>query len=250
MLASHPLPQLVGRVVTQHEIWLMLQAAAHDLSFRGSRDAAILTLGVACGLRRAEIAGLTTSSILDPIPDFGVQTIPLHVLGKGGRHRLAYLSGPPGSVLISWLRRRGSWVGPLLVRSGYRRELTRSPLSPHGVWRALGRLAARASVAHFTPHDLRRTFITTLLTQGVDIALVARLAGHASIQTTALYDRRSDRLALEAVQALPWPAHSPPHRQLGLAAIMELSYNEDGRSRCLETLISGSVASQTVKRGR
>lgn len=224
-MASGAFPQLVGRLVTQHEIWLLLQAAYQDSTFRGPRDAAILALGAACGLRRAEIATLTTSSILDPLLEFGEPTIPLHVQGKGGKARLAYLAGAPSRVLVHWLERRGSWAGPLIVRSGQNRELTRAALSPHGVWRALRRLGARAGVPSFTPHDLRRTFITGLLTNGGDIALVARLAGHASVQTTALYDRRPDALALAAVQGLAWPGQEAPQRQLRLEAAEVSGYN-------------------------
>lgn len=44
-----------------------------------------------------------------------------------------------------------------------------------------------------TPHDLRRTFATRLIEDGNDLVKVQRAMGHANVQTTAHYDRRSEK---------------------------------------------------------
>lgn len=54
----------------------------------------------------------------------------------------------------------------------------------------LAQLREAAGVDYFTPHDLRRTFITQLLEQGTDLNVVRQLAGHADIATTTRYDYR------------------------------------------------------------
>ena len=51
----------------------------------------------------------------------------------------------------------------------------------------------QAGIRLCTPHDLRRTFITTLLDEGNDVAVASRMAGHRNIATTTRYDRRDER---------------------------------------------------------
>lgn len=55
------------------------------------------------------------------------------------------------------------------------------------------------------PHDLRRTVAGELLDAGTDIVTVARLLGHANVQTTARYDRRPEHVVAAAAARMKFP---------------------------------------------
>ena len=71
----------------------------------------------------------------------------------------------------------------------------------------LKRRSEEAGIASCSPYDLRRTFVSDLLEAGADIAIVQRLAGHASPLTTARYDRRGNEAMRRATARLHvgWP---------------------------------------------
>ena len=82
----------------------------------------------------------------------------------------------------------------------------------HGGAARWATVAGGRAPAPLTAHDLRRSFITHLLDEGVALDVVAHLAGHSSIQTTSLYNRNKATQATAAVGALPrmrWPEALP-----------------------------------------
>lgn len=154
----------------------------------GARDLAMVTVFLGCGLRRAEVAGLLLSQY-DP------ESHSLRVVGKGDKERIAFLPDEAIDAFNNWLNNfRGSEPGPIFCRiySNGRIDSSRKIDA-----RALGVIMKKhmqnVTDRHFSTHDFRRTFATRLLSQNVDISTVQSMMGHASVTTTARYDRRGEK---------------------------------------------------------
>jgi site-specific recombinase XerD len=186
-----------GRMLDQVELAALFRACAADASPRGRRDAALIAVGVAGGLRRAELAALDGADVA------GDGRISVR-RGKGAKDRAVYLAGDARALLLVWQQTRADAPGPALFvaisRTG--RLLDDRRLSPAAVRYILQHRCTEAGIAQATPHDLRRTFVSTLLDRGADIVTVAKLAGHASVDTTARYDRRGERAMREAADLI------------------------------------------------
>jgi len=94
---------------------------------------------------------------------------------------------------LTWLAVRGADPGALFVavnKSG--RMASLKHMTPKTVYNMLSKRATEAGVKSFSPHDMRRTFVSDLLDAGADITTVSKMAGHANVTTTARYDRRPE----------------------------------------------------------
>lgn len=184
---------LAGRALSRSEFRKLFRACAADPK-AGKRDAAMLALLLGNGLRRAELVSL---DLANWDPSAGT----IKILGKGSKERLGFvISGRP--YLDAWVQQRGLDAGPLFVAVGRGGHLLRHRLSDNAVLLVLKRMAKRAGVAPFSPHDCRRSAVTHLLDEGVDLAAVQKYAGHSSPLVTARYDRRSDEVVRAATSKL------------------------------------------------
>ncbi len=147
----------------------------------GLRDAAMIELLYATGLRVSELVSLSFQNLQ---LDAGY----LRFWGKGQRERVVPLGGVAAQVLESYLRDgRPSLIGGFdneVLFPGRRGR----PMTRQGFWKALRRHGARVGIrSSLTPHVLRHSFATHLLENGADLRSVQTLLGHADISTTEIY---------------------------------------------------------------
>lgn len=186
---------LRGRALTQTEMTVLWSTCTQDCTPAGIRDTALLSL-LRAGLRRSEVVGLDVNDVNGST---GAVTIRA---GKGSKERLTYLPPQALAGVQHWLGLRGQDSGPLLYPVHRVGRLIRRRLSDQAVLGVLQKRATQAGIPPVAPHDLRRTFITELLTAGVDLFTVQQLVGHASPTTTARYDRRGEAAKQRAVALL------------------------------------------------
>ncbi|WP_415234395.1 tyrosine recombinase XerC [Pseudorhodobacter sp.] len=142
-----------------------------------ARDTAVVTLLYGCGLRISEALGLTGAAY--PLRDV------LRITGKGGKERLVPVLPAAGQAVaryISLCPYQVSATGPLFL------GMRGGALNPRLISAAMERVRARLGLpATATPHALRHSFATHLLTAGGDLRAIQELLGHASLSTTQAY---------------------------------------------------------------
>jgi len=166
-------------------------AAAMALALR---DAAMLELLYATGIRVGELVGLDLDDI-----DWGRRTV--HVLGKGGKERAAPYGVPAELALTAWASSRDVLARPgeTALFVGARGQRVNPRVVRRTVYAASG-----AGVTSLSPHSLRHAAATHLLEGGADLRVVQELLGHASVATTQRYTHVSvERLRAAYRQAHP-----------------------------------------------
>jgi integrase/recombinase XerC len=162
------------------------------------RDAAMLELLYATGIRVGELCGLDVDDV-----DDGRRTV--RVLGKGGKERVVPYGLPAAAALEAWfvrgrphLFREDSPPAAFFGRRGGRIDQRQVRQVVH---LALERIEGVPSLG---PHGLRHSAATHLLDGGADLRSVQELLGHATLTTTQLYTHVSvDRLRASYRQAHP-----------------------------------------------
>ena len=150
---------------------------SHKERWVAIRDMAVITLLYGCGLRISEALGLDGRDA--PLPDV------LRIIGKGGKERIVPVIAPARAAVERYLA-ESPW--PREDDQPLFRGVRGGRLSPRAVQLAMER--ARASLglpASATPHAMRHSFATHLLSAGGDLRAIQELLGHASLSTTQAY---------------------------------------------------------------
>ncbi|MFA4937076.1 MAG: site-specific tyrosine recombinase/integron integrase [Patescibacteria group bacterium] len=165
------------------------------------RDKAILELLFSTGMRVSELVGLKREQI-------NLNKDELSIRGKGGKVRLVFLSNEARNHLKKYLDKRidvdeALFIGHDRAARGREKDTKAThPLSARSVQRAIEYYRKVAGLTRkITPHTLRHSFATDLLSSGADLRAVQTLLGHASITTTQVYTHVTDKQLKDVYKA-------------------------------------------------
>ncbi len=171
-------------VLTRDEVLALLRAPVGNAP-TALRDRALLELMYACGLRASEATGLE-------VDDVDISEQMLRARGKGSKERVV----PIGREAITALLDYAEHGRPELVGLRNERHIFVNSrgggLTRQGLYKIItGHASAAGLEGRVSPHTLRHTFATHLLSGGCDLRVVQEMLGHADVATTQVYTHLS-----------------------------------------------------------
>ncbi|CAN5608271.1 site-specific tyrosine recombinase XerD [soil metagenome] len=167
---------------------------------RGRRDAAMIELAYASGLRVSELVSIA-------VADINLSQGFVRVTGKGQKTRMVPLGASARAKLHQYLETDR----PLCIKDAAQRAMFLTsrgkPMTRQGFWKALRSYAKKADIrlpgGDVSPHQLRHSFATHLVEHGADLRAVQAMLGHADIGTTEIYTHVSRARVLEQARKHP-----------------------------------------------
>jgi integrase/recombinase XerD len=181
LLSSPSLYERIPRVLSPEAVTRLLDAP-NSLDRFYLRDRAILETLYATGSRASEVVGLK-------LADLHLNESFCKCFGKGSKQRIVPLGRPAVQALRTWL----SELRPALVADAAAVDTVfvskaGRPLTREMLWVLVRKYVRRAGITgSVSPHTLRHSFATHLLSGGADLRTVQELLGHANIRTTQQY---------------------------------------------------------------
>jgi len=167
-------------VLSIDEVALLLNAPDAGKT-TGVRDAAMLELLYAAGLRVSELVNLK-------LQDINLEAGFVRVLGKGSKERLVPIGLQAKKKIDFYLENARKILLKNLASPYLFVARAGKPITRQGFWKLLRRYAARAHLTkQISPHSLRHSFATHLLEGGADLRAVQIMLGHVDIATTQIY---------------------------------------------------------------
>jgi len=180
-LASTKRPQVA--FLEADEIKRLVEAAAGEN--QGSRrDRAIILLLFSGGLRVSELVSLDRKNVNLKRGEFTIR-------GKGQKDRPVFLTDAAKGAISEYMALRTDDEAPLFIHySGAQTSGGKAPtrLTSRSIQRIIEKYRLKAGITKkVTPHTLRHSFATDLLTHGADLRSVQEMLGHANVATTQVY---------------------------------------------------------------
>lgn len=179
---------IAKRALATDEVKTMFDLAKMDNSIIGIRDLLVLELLATTGMRRAEVCEIKIGDIQ---LTQGVYAI--NIVGKGNKERIIVASNEVMGIINKYMNMRGITMkdkDEYLLVSHANRKSGSGKVSTNMIYRIVKHYAELADIDPDTisPHTLRHTFATQCIGMGTPIQDVQQLMGHASINTTELYN--------------------------------------------------------------
>ena len=186
-LGSPRIGRTLPKFLPEDDVTKLLDTAYKSGTNEGQRDAVIMELLYATGLRVGELGSVT-------MQDVDVSESYIRCIGKGSKERIVHLYPKALEELRRYLKTaRVALLGhrrsePSLFVNHRGERLTRQ-----WVWTILKTYAQKSGITqNITPHTLRHSFATHLLQNGASLRHVQELLGHSSISTTQVYTHLTD----------------------------------------------------------
>ena len=183
LISSPRVPKKLSKAISPSDVSDMA-GAIHDIDANepwiAARDWALVTLLFGCGLRISEALSLTNHDIAGAPEN-------LRIVGKGNKERIVPVLPAVYTTIKKYtdLRPFGNAPTDELFRS-----VRGLPMSARMAERVIEKVRAFLQLPDYvTPHALRHTFATALLSDGADLRSLQELLGHSSLSTTQLYTK-------------------------------------------------------------
>jgi integrase/recombinase XerD len=184
-----PLP----RFLTEEEVEAMLELAASDSDLKSLRLAAMLELLYSSGMRVSELLSLKAADVLENNyisaanidANLKIREV-IAITGKGNKERVAVVNASAADKLLKYMAQIDYATSTVLFPSprNPQKALTRQQF-----FLDLKALALKCNIdpEKVSPHVLRHSFATHLLSRGADLRILQELLGHSDISTTEVY---------------------------------------------------------------
>ncbi len=196
---ENKLPRVLNATQAQTLLNYALQQADSG-QVQAVRNWALLEVLYGAGIRVSECVGLNLGDL---------QADLLHVVGKGNKERVVPIGKPAQRALTQWLKVRQNWLlemknEALLTEKAVFLGVKGKRIDVRTVRKVLTRYCVEVGVPVISPHDLRHSAATHLLTGGSDLRSVQEILGHSSLGTTQRYTHITpDRLRAVFGQSHP-----------------------------------------------
>jgi len=171
----------IPKYMSQREIEFMFNILRDD-SLLELRNTAIIKLLYYTGIRIGELQQLN-------VTDIYWDTFHLRIKGKGNKERLVPLSSAVVGILDAWIKARSSIkevkTPALFVTLGKEKHGER--IEYGHLRRIVKHILKKAGLHNYSPHKLRHTFATQLLSRGAPLEQISKLLGHTRLDTTLIY---------------------------------------------------------------